>query len=228
MALSSLITAIFFDLDGTLIDTAPDLAWAINQLRAEYGLPPLALEIIRPTISHGTPGMLQAAFNLDRNHPDFQLRRKRLLEIYQGHLVHATGLFPGMAETLNHIENAGLRWGVVTNKPSFLTDPIVAQLGLAPRAVAVVSGDTTPFAKPHPAPLIHACALAGVSAAQCVYVGDAERDIVAGRAAGLKTLVAGFGYLSPADHPENWGADAIVATPSAILDWVLGKHPPQV
>lgn len=216
-----MIAAVFFDLDGTLLDTAPDLTWAINQLRTEHALPPVSLASIRQTVSHGTPGMLKAAFGLDPQHPNFPPLRKRLLEIYQEHLAFDTALFPGIPEVLDSLEKANIPWGIVTNKPGFLTNPLMERLGLAKRAQAIVSGDTTPFAKPHPAPLFHACALAGCVPQQCVYVGDAERDVIAGRAAGMQTIVALFGYLAPEDQPQNWGAEACVETPQALLNWIL-------
>ncbi len=220
MAVSRFRT-VLFDLDGTLLDTAPDLTWAINQLRAEHGLPALSCEFVRPTVSHGTPRMLHAAFGIDTTHPDFPGLRTRLLDLYQGHIADMTTPFRGMAEALVALEEAGMNWGVVTNKPAFLTNPIMARLGLAARAVTVVSGDTTPFSKPHPAPLLHACQEAGSLPTECVFVGDAECDIAAGRAAGMATVVALFGYLSADDAPHKWGADVLVESPATMLDWIL-------
>ncbi|CAK0743506.1 N-acetylmuramic acid 6-phosphate phosphatase [Gammaproteobacteria bacterium] len=214
------LRTVLFDLDGTLLDTAPDLIWSVNCLRVEHGLPALPDDVVRSTVSHGTPSMLKVAFGIDPDHPDFPCRRTRLLDLYQTHLTVETCLFPGMAEVLETLEELEINWGVVTNKPAFLTDPIMFNLGLTARAVTVVSGDTIAFAKPHPAPLLHACAVAGSLPGECVFVGDAERDIAAGRAAGLATLVALFGYLTMDDRPEEWGADALVKSPEAMLAWI--------
>lgn len=221
MIVASRLRTVLFDLDGTLLDTAPDLIWAVNSLRVEHGLPALSHDIIRPTVSHGTPSMLKVAFGISPEHPDFLALRKRLLDLYQTHLVEETTLFHGMAEVLSILERLGMNWGVVTNKPAFLTDPIMAHLRLTERAAIVVSGDTIPFAKPHPAPLLHACAAAGSFPRECVFVGDAERDIAAGRAAGMATLVALFGYLAVDDRPHEWGADAMVESPATMLAWIL-------
>ncbi|CAK0753811.1 N-acetylmuramic acid 6-phosphate phosphatase [Gammaproteobacteria bacterium] len=217
------LRTVLFDLDGTLLDTAPDLIWAVNALRAEQGLAALPHDVIRPTVSHGTPSMLQVALDVGPDHPNFPVLRKQLLDIYQTHLVQETTLFHGMAEVLTILEEIGMNWGVVTNKPAFLTDPIMTQLGLMERAATVVSGDTTPFAKPHPAPLLHACAVAGSLPQECVFVGDAERDIAAGRAAGMATLVALFGYLAEDDRPHEWGADAMVESPATMLAWIRAQ-----
>lgn len=221
--LSHLRTALF-DLDGTLLDTAPDLLLAINKLRAEYNLPDLPNEMIRYTVSHGTPLMLKVAFGIDTDHVNFSILRTQLLAYYQRHLTEKTSLFTGMAEVLANLEAAGMNWGVVTNKPAFLTNPIMANLGLAQRAVTVVSGDTTPFFKPHPAPLLYACKAAGSQPHECVFIGDAKNDILAGRAAGTATLVALFGYLSIEDRPEEWGADGLIENPAAIIKWINAKQ----
>lgn len=221
MTMTSRLNTVFFDLDGTLLDTAPDLIWALNCLRGECALPALACDVIRPTVSHGTPKMLKAAFDIDSDHPEFPILRTRLLALYQSHLIRETCLFDGMAEVLLALEARGMKWGVVTNKPSYLTNPIMAGLGLAERAVVVVSGDTTPFSKPHPEPLLHACAVAGSLPQECAFIGDAERDVAAGHAAGMVTGVALFGYLAVDDRPNEWGADALLENPAAMLDWLL-------
>jgi phosphoglycolate phosphatase len=211
---------VLFDLDGTLLDTAPDLAAALNatlQLNDRNALP---FESIRPVVSHGGRALIELGFGIDPQHPDFEPLRKQLLDLYQANLAVHTALFPGMAEVLDELEQRGIRWGVVTNKPGWLTEPLLDALELTPRAACVVSGDTLQERKPHPAPLLHACKLAGCRPAQALYVGDAERDIEAGRNAGMRTLVALFGYFMEHDQPENWGADALIQQPADILDHV--------
>ncbi len=214
------IRTVLFDLDGTLADTAPDLAYALNTLLSEHGQPPLSYETIRPAASHGAAALIELGFGIPRDTARFAPLRERFLEIYRAHLARETRLFPGMRETLASLAARGLRWGVVTNKPAFLTDPLLEQLGLADEAVCVVSGDTTRNRKPHPEPMLHACRLAGSRPDECLYIGDAERDIEAGRTAGMKTLVALFGYIGDEDRPEAWGADGLIRTPQNILDWL--------
>lgn len=210
-----------FDLDGTLADTAPDLAYALNSLLREQERDPLPYESIRPVVSHGATALVKLGFGFDPGEPIFAALRDRLLSLYQQHIARETRLFAGMAELLDEIERRNMNWGVVTNKPAFLTQPLLAALGLTQRAACIVSGDTTANKKPHPQPLLHACRVAGSQAAQCVYVGDAERDIRAGKEAGMNTLVALFGYLAPEEKPENWGADGLVSSPSDIMSWLV-------
>jgi len=217
---SSGIRTVLFDLDGTLADTAPDLAYALNCLLQEQQRTPLPFEVIRPVVSHGATALVKLGFSIDSDDSDFAPLRERLLSLYQQHLARETQLFQGMAELLDTIEARGMNWGVVTNKPAFLTQPLMAALGLAERAACIVSGDTTTRRKPHPDPLLHGCRLAGSEAEQCLYVGDAERDIRAGNQAGMTTLVALFGYLGPQDRPETWGASGLVSDPSAIIQWI--------
>ncbi|MCC6301480.1 MAG: phosphoglycolate phosphatase [Gammaproteobacteria bacterium] len=212
-----------FDLDGTLVDTAPDLAATLNILRAEHGLEALPFEVIRPHVSHGARAMVHAGFGVDEGSPRFAALRERFLQLYRERLTRHSRLFEGMEEVLSVLENRGVKWGVVTNKPAWLTDPLMADLGLAARAACVISGDSTRNRKPHPEPLLHASALIGVAPEQCLYIGDARRDIEAGRAAGMKTLVAMFGYLGEDDQPHEWDADGMIADPLDILDWI-GAH----
>lgn len=215
------LAAVLFDLDGTLADTAPDLAEALNRLRREEGLPPLSLAEIRPQVSHGSTALIRAGFGLEPGSRRFESLQLRLLDLYRDCLAAATVLFSGMEEVLDGLEADGLRWGVVTNKPDWLTRPLLECLALDRRAACVVSGDTTNNRKPHPEPLYHAASLCGVAPGQCLYVGDAQRDVQAAEAAGMRTLVARFGYLDPdRDRPENWGADALVDHPLEILAWV--------
>ncbi len=199
------IRAVFFDLDGTLADTAPELAAALNAVRAEVGLPPLPYDVIRPVVSHGGTALVRLGFP-EAEGERFEALRQRLLDHYRAGLGRATPLFPDMDRLLDELEARRLPWGVVTNKPAWLTDPLMAALGLDERAAAVVSGDTCERRKPHPEPLLHACRLAGVDPAACLYLGDAERDIQAGRAAGMATAVAHWGYLDDGDRPDAWGA----------------------
>ena len=211
---------VLFDLDGTLLDTAPDLAAALNRLRRERGDPELPPAAIRPTVSHGSPGMLKLGFGLEPDDARYAELNQRFLELYRAAIAVHTTLFPGMAEVLAHLETAGIPWGVVTNKPGWLTEPLLKTLALWPRAACVVSGDTLDKRKPDPEPLWHACELAGVAPDRALYVGDAERDMQAGNRAGMITLVAGFGYLGAGDRPEDWGADGLLEQPSDLLDWL--------
>lgn len=215
---------VLFDLDGTLADTAPDLANALNEVLRSEGRPALPFTEIRPVVSHGARGLLRLGFGIDAGDPAFDRLRSRLLDSYQSRISDHTRLFPGIAELLADIEARGMNWGVVTNKPAWLTEPLLQALGVAERAACIVSGDTLNERKPHPAPMLYACRLAGSEGAQCVYVGDAERDIQAGRAAGMHTLVALFGYLGADDRPEQWGADALVENPAAIKAWLTNRR----
>ncbi len=217
------IRTVLFDLDGTLADTAPDLAGALNALLVENGRQPLSYAAIRPQVSHGATALITLGFGLAADAPGFEALRQRLLAIYRTGLCRETRLFPGMAEVLTVLRARGCNWGVVTNKPAFLTEPLMAALGLAADAACIVSGDSTTNRKPHPEPMLHACALAGSRPEQCLYVGDAERDVTAGKMAGMQTLVALFGYIGDNERPQDWGADGSVQTPADILEW-LNTH----
>ncbi len=214
------LRTVLFDLDGTLADTAPDLAFALNSLLEQEEHDALPLAAIRPVVSLGSPGLLFLGFALRPTDARYAGLRQRLLDIYAHHITRNTRLFPGMTELLSEIEARGMNWGVVTNKPAFLTGPLMERLGLTQRAACIVSGDTLSQSKPHPAPMLHACKQAGSQAHQCLYVGDAQSDIEAGQRAGMKTLVALFGYLPPHENPEDWGADGMIDHPGAVLDWI--------
>lgn len=214
------IRTVLFDLDGTLADTAPDLGYALNAVLAEHGRPTLPDDRIRPVASHGAAALLELGFGIQRDDPHFAPLRERFLEIYRANLTRATRLFPGMAALLDALPVRDINWGIVTNKPAFLTEPLVAGLGLAADAVCIISGDTTVNRKPHPEPMLQACKLAGRRPDECLVVGDAQRDIASGRAAGMKTLVALFGYIGTQEHPDTWGADGMIRNPSEILDWL--------
>lgn len=215
------LTALLLDLDGTLLDTAPEMAEALNVLRREERLPPLPFEQIRPTVSHGSVGMVGLAF-AGAAPAEFERLRLRFLDIYRTMLGSNTRLFAGFDHVLDHVHRHGLAWGVVTNKPGWLTDPLMQMLGIEATNGCIVSGDTVAQRKPHPLPLLHAAGLIAKAPAQCLYVGDAKRDIAAGRAAGMKTVVAGWGYLGDSDDPASWCADGIAAEPAALLPWL---HP---
>jgi phosphoglycolate phosphatase len=217
--------ALLLDLDGTLLDTAPDMGGALNRLRAEHGRGPLPYSSIRPVVSHGAVRLVSLGFP-EASGADFETLRLRFLEIYAQHLAEGTRLFAGIEIVLETLEARGLPWGVVTNKPGWLTDPLLAALGLDRRAACAVSGDTLAERKPHPLPLLHAAGLIGVRPEHCIYVGDAERDIQAGRAAGMTTVVASYGYLSEQDDPVSWQPHGIVATPHELLDWMNADTPP--
>jgi N-acetyl-D-muramate 6-phosphate phosphatase len=217
--------AVLFDLDGTLLDTAPDLATATNSLREQHGLAPLPFAAIRPHVSHGGTALTRLALGVEPHSAGFDEARSTLLDLYRAALHHQTQLFEGMEHCLGQLEALGLAWGVVTNKPGWLTDPLMAALGLDRRAACVVSGDTTAERKPHPLPLLHACTLLGLQPSDCIYLGDAERDIEAARAAGIPGLVAGWGYLGAEDDPTAWQAEALLEHPHALLSWLGGLEP---
>lgn len=214
------ITTVLFDLDGTLADTAPDMGFALNEVLREYGQSPRPLEELRPFTSHGSLGLIRHAFGFGNENERFPAIRQRFLDIYQTHLLVGTRLFPGMDALLERLEQSGVRWGVVTNKPGWLTEPLMQRLGLDQRAACIVSGDTTPRPKPEPDPLHHACDLLTCQTTECLYVGDAERDIIAGNRAGMTTLVALFGYIHADDRPEQWGAAGMIDTPLDVLNWL--------
>jgi len=217
-----MIRSVLFDLDGTLADTAPDLANALNNVRMEMGLAPLPLQVIRPEVSNGATALTRLGFNIDCTHPEFEPLRLRLLEFYQQNIAAETRLFEGMHEVLKVLENSDIQWGVVTNKPARFTEPLLKALDLSHRATCIVSGDTLEKKKPNPEPILHACNIVGCKPHQAVYVGDAPRDIEAGRRAGTKTLVALFGYINEQQQPRQWGADGFVETPRDIVNWLSG------
>jgi len=209
--------SVFFDLDGTLADTAPDLGAALNRLLQEEGRPPLPTSVLRPHVSAGSRGMLAAGFGIAPGEDGYVELQRRFLDHYAAALCVGTVLFPGMAELLDALDATRIPWGVVTNKPRRFTEPLLEALGLSHRAAAIVSGDSTPFAKPHPQPLLLACSQAGVAAAASLYVGDDRRDIEAGRAAGMRTVIAAYGYLGDAAELAAWQADATISHPRELL-----------
>ena len=208
--------AVLFDLDGTFADTAPDLARAVNAMRAARALPPLPVEVTRPVTSTGARGMLRVGFGMTPEHPDYAAMRREFLELYAREICVDTCLFNGMPTLLDGIEDRGLKWGIVTNKAEYLAKPLMGLLGLAERCACVIGGDTTAHTKPHPAPLFAAARTLDVDASACIYVGDDARDIEAGRAAGMMTIAVRYGYLN-GGRPDEWGADVVVDCPQDVL-----------
>ncbi len=208
---------VLFDLDGTLADTAPDLALALNLTRADHGLAPVPAERLRPQASHGARGLIGEGMGLVPGDPAFDDARDRFLAHYRANLCVHTRLFDGIEALLAALEANGHRWGIVTNKPGWLSAPLIEALQLHRRAACLISGDTTPTPKPHPAPLLLACRQLDVPAADCVYVGDDRRDVDAGRAAGMRTAVACWGYIGADDNPRDWPADLLLDSPGELL-----------
>ncbi len=218
------IRAVLFDLDGTLLDTAGDFVDALNTLRAEENLPPLPYAKIRSQVSHGGHALVRLSFGT-LSESDHLAMWKRLLDIYRRQLAKHTRLFTGGDAMLMDLDRRGLRWGIVTNKPGWLTEPLLVELELHKRASTVVSGDTFPERKPHPRGLLHAAQAMGVAPADCVYVGDAERDAQAAQAAGMYSLIAGFGYLGAEDRADQWFQHGWLHSPLDLLAWLDAPRP---
>ena len=218
------INTVLFDLDGTFADTAPELTRAINTLLKKHRRDTLQLEDIRPVVSHGGAAIIRRGFGINTDHPEFEPLRRELLDVYRADMAvpgtASTQLFPGMKDVLLYIAKHNLKWGIVTNKPGWLTDPLMQGLDLPSVPTCVISGDTLPQRKPDPAPLLYACKLANSSPDETVYIGDAARDIEAGRRAGMQTIGALFGYIAEDDEPENWGADHMINDVTDIIDWL--------
>lgn len=219
---SQSIRAVLFDLDGTLLDTAPDLVRVLNQVLVEQGREPLPYPTARAQVSHGSSGLIRLGFP-DLSGDALEQLRLRLLDLYSERLAVGTQLFDGCRDVLDTLAARGMGWGIVTNKPGYLTEPLLKQLGLLQEAGSVVSGDTLPERKPHPAPLLLAATQMKLEPAHCLYVGDAERDVQAAKAAGMPVLVARYGYLGPEDDPYAWQPDALIDRPQQIIDWLEGK-----
>ena len=209
--------AVLFDLDGTLIDSAPDLAGAANEMRAARGLPMLPFEHFRPMVGTGARGMLGRCLGVAPGDPDFEALRDEFLARYEARMTRETRVFEAMQPVLDALQARAVPWGIVTNKAARFSEPLVAALGLHLQAATLVSGDTTPHAKPHPAPLLEAARRMDTIATDCIYVGDDLRDIEAGRAAGMATVAAAWGYLGEGEHIEAWGADHIIQSPAELL-----------
>ncbi len=212
---------VFFDLDGTLADTAPDLVAATNQLLSARNLPLKPYEQLRPCASAGARGLIGGAFGIDTKHPDFIPLRDEFFANYEKALFVHSKLFEGMEHLLNQLESAQLPWGIVTNKSERFTNPLIELMGLSQRSASTVSGDTTPHSKPHPEPILHAARIANLDPNKSLYVGDDIRDIIAGKAAGMKTVAAAYGYCGCEEPPEAWGADFIIHTPQELLQIIF-------
>jgi N-acetyl-D-muramate 6-phosphate phosphatase len=213
-----MINTILFDLDGTLADTAPDLAGALNAIRQKHHLEKLPLDVISPTVSLGGNAMIKLAFDLEEGDAGFDEIRSEFLDFYLEHIADETQLYEGMEELLSQLESENKIWGIVTNKSTWLTEPLLKALSLDKRSACVVCGDTLEQRKPHPAPIIHACELVNTDPSSTIYIGDAQRDIEAGNRAGTKTMVALYGYIEENEDPENWNANAMVSSVYEIKD----------
>ncbi|NHR05979.1 HAD-IA family hydrolase [Chromobacterium haemolyticum] len=215
-----MIKAVLFDLDGTLADTARDLGAALNRLLAEEGLPPQPYAAVRPIASHGARGLVSLGFGIDREHPRFEEYRLRFLDHYEHSFADETVLFDGVNGLIQGLMDKGLLWGIITNKPMRFTDRLVPSLPFITAPAVTVSGDTVGVPKPDPRPMRYAADQIGVEPEHCLYVGDAERDIAAGRSVGMKTVLANWGYIADSDRPAEWGADIAIDHPLQLLDHV--------
>ena len=215
--LSSPYEGVFFDLDGTLADTAPDLVAAMNQLVLARKASLKPYELLRPYASAGARGLIEGAFGMSPDHPDYLSLRDEFLSNYENALMVNSTLFDGISQVLDQLEAASIPWGIVTNKHERFTRPITEQMGLHQRAISTVSGDTTAHAKPHPEPILHAARIASIDPAKSIYIGDDIRDVIAGKAAGMQTVAAAYGYCGCKEPPEAWGADFIINTPLELI-----------
>ena len=213
------LSCVLFDLDGTLVDTAPDLIACLNKALKQYGFDPVSSNKLKPFISYGAAAMISKSVNDVDEHTQAKIL-ETMLACYQDNIAEHSQFFSGITDTLNTIESLGLKWGIVTNKRERFTNPLVDALNLTDRVACVVSGDTTANSKPHPEPMLTACAQANVKPEECVYIGDALHDIAAGKNAKMKTLAAIYGYLKPDDNPDNWGADALIESPEQLTSWI--------
>lgn len=210
--------AILFDLDGTLLDSAPDLAAAANALRTARQLPDLPLQHYRPFVGTGARGMLRLALGVEENHADFAMLREEFFQAYEQRMGSQAQLFCGVPPLIATLQAQALPWGIVTNKISRFASPIVRSCATLSQAHTLVCGDTTPHAKPHPAPLLAAAQELGIPPAACIYVGDDERDMLAAKAAGMRAIAASYGYTGDAQHVQQWQPDAILNTPHDLLE----------
>ena len=215
--------AVLFDLDGTLIDSAPDLAGACNEMRVERGLDPLPYQRLRRMVGSGARGMVGASFGLTPESPGYAELRDEFLDRYEARMTRETKVFDEMVPILAWLANEGLPWGIVTNKATRFAAPLVAALGLATQAATLVCGDTVAHSKPHPAPLLEAARRLALVPERCVYVGDDRRDVDAGRAAAMLTVVAGWGYLGDGEAPASWGADHLIDRPGQLPGLIGGS-----
>lgn len=212
---------IFFDLDGTLADTAPDLVAATNKLLVARNLTPKPYEFLRPYASAGARGLLEGAFGISPDHEDFVALRDEFFSNYEKALLVESKLFDGIDHLLDQMDAVSLPWGIITNKSERFTNPLTDLMGLRQRAVSTVSGDTTPYSKPHPEPILHAARISNIDPSKSIYVGDDIRDVLAGKAAGMKTVAAAYGYCGCKEPPEAWGADYIANNPLDLLQIIF-------
>lgn len=215
------IRFVLFDLDGTLLDTAPDLIFALNRLRNERGLPDLPLATVRPLATLGSKAMIKFALEIDENHPQFNPLREQFFTLYENHIADSTRFFPNMENVLTQLDQQQIPWGIVTNKLTRHTLQLLKTLGLDHRPACVVCGDTLPTYKPDPAPILYACQLLKANPKQCIYIGDAATDVLASKAAGTNSLVALYGYINKEDNPLNWQADGYINNPEEIMNWIV-------
>ncbi len=213
------LACVLFDLDGTLVDTAPDLIACLNKALETHGFSAVPSEQIRPLISYGAPAMITKSINMDDKVIHAEILES-MLTFYQNNIAEYSTFFSGITTTLKTIESLDLKWGIVTNKRERFTKPLVSALNLTDRAACIISGDTTANPKPHPEPMLTACVQANVKPEECVYIGDALHDIDAGKNANMKTLAATYGYLKPDDNPDNWGADDLIESPEQLTSWI--------
>lgn len=212
--------AILFDLDGTLLDTVPDLAYALNLLRKEHQLPPLTIDDVRPIATLGSIVMIKTALNIDQSHPEFKKTREHFLDIYLNNLNTHTQFFDGIEEILRHLEKINMPWGIVTNKLTVHTIALLKGLNYYERPAVIVCGDTLSHCKPHPAPILHACEKIAKDPKHCLYVGDAKTDVIASRAAGTTPIVALYGYTDKDEDPHTWKADGYIEKPMELVKWI--------
>ena len=219
------IHAVLFDLDGTLLDTAPDLTLALNKLLKSRNKEAIALDDARNHVSQGAAAVTRLGFPEVADEMEFEQLRLEFLRYYAENICIESALFPGMNELINRIEETDTPWGIVTNKPAWLTEPLLDELSLSIRASCIVSGDTTEMRKPHPEPLLYACEMMNLAPDNTIYVGDDPRDIYAGNAAGMYTCVAKFGYIDPTLDTESWGADFSIDSPTELLKFINLSKP---
>lgn len=219
-----MIKTVLFDLDGTLLDTAPDLAHALNQTLVRHGKAPVTIERLREVVSFGSPGMIGLGFDIQKTHPDYVHLCNEFRSEYENSICEHTVLFPGMAEVLDTLETDDIPWGVVTSKPQHLAEKLLSELNLLERAQCLVGAGVTQKIKPDPAPLLYACDLLKIKPQTCVYIGDAQADIEAAQRAEMTSIVALYGYISEVAKPESWAADYYIDEPNDLITWLAKRR----